>query len=346
MTTTFTTEAQRARRTHRGLWGTLCILGALWAVDARSEESPVRVTARASKPEVTVGEPFEVEVEVSGPARATYTFPPEAAGESAELHSLARQSPPQGATPAPWPANQHRYEARVYAVGEATIPPVSVKYRLPEGTEGEAASEPFKVRVLSLLPKDAKEQKLADIRPPVEVATIPPLVAAVATAVSNPWNLAVAGLLLVSILLAVLWALRRRTVPAPLPRPELPPEAEALSALDRLARAGHFARDDGRGYYIELSLIAKRYLERRLSAPVVEMTSAEMLSYLRDSPHAPDLLASMRDLATAADQVKFARGQALREEGERHLAAVRALIARLEERLRPQPAADTDGKAA
>ena len=53
----------------------------------------------------------------------------------------------------------------------------------------------------------------------------------------------------------------------------------------------------------------------------------------------------MRDLALAADQVKFARGEALREEGERHLAAVRTLVERLEEELRPK-AADASGKAA
>jgi len=193
------------------------------------------------------------------------------------------------------------------------------------------------VKVGSLLPKDPREQGLADIVAPVRVAVAPVF-----------WVALVLGVLLVAATSLWLWRrLRRPTAEAAAARePERPPDEEALRALDRLARAGHFARGDGRGYYIDLSLIAKRYLERRLTAPVVEMTSAEMLSYLRDSPHVTDLLAPMRDLATAADQVKFARGQALREEGERHLAAVCALIARLEDQLRPQPSVDTDGKAA
>ena len=315
---------------------TICVLWALGAPVAESEDKAVRVTARASKAEVTVGEPFVVEVEASGPSGATYTFPPEAAGESTELRSLARQSPPNGETPVPWPANQHRYEARVFALGDVALPALLVRYRLADGTEGDASAAGPTVKVGSLLPKDAQEQGIADIVGPVRVAVAPVFWAALALVV-----------LLASAALWWLWRRSKRKAPlAPTAaEPERPPAEEALRALDRLARADHFARGDGRGYYIDLSFIAKRYLERRLSAPVVEMTSAEMLAHLRDSPHAADLLTPMRDLALAADQVKFARGEALREEGERHLAAVRALIERLEERLRPKPV-DADGKAA
>ena len=313
-----------------------CVFCAFCASVAESEDSAVRLTARALKTEVTVGEPFEVGVEATGPAGATYTFPPEAAGESTELRSLARQSPPTGETPAPWPANQHRYEARVFALGDVALPALLVRYRLADGTEGEASAAGPTVKVGSLLPKDAQEQGIADIVGPVRVGVAPVF-----------WATLTLVVLLASAILWWLWRRSRRKAPlrATAPEPERPPAEEALRALDRLARADHFARGDGRGYYIDLSLIAKRYLERRLSAPVVEMTSAEMLAHLRDSPHAADLLTPMRDLALAADQVKFARGEALREEGERHLAAVRTLVKRLEEKLRPKPV-DADGKAA
>ena len=310
----------------------LCGAGAAGADTAGA----VRVTARAQKTEVTVGEPFLVEIEASGPAGALYTFPPEVGAESAELVSLARQSPPKGESPAPWPPNQHRYEARVYALGDVALPALKVRYRLADGTEGEASAAGPSVKVGSLLPKDAQEQGLADIVGPVRVGVAPVFWAALALAI-----------LFVAAACWWLWRRSRRKAPlAPTaPEPDRPPAEEALRALDRLARADHFARGEGRLYYIGLSLIAKRYLERRLSAPVVEMTSQEMLAYLRDSPHTALLLAPMRDLALAADQVKFARGEALREEGERHLAAVRTLVERLEEELRPK-AADTSGKAA
>ena len=85
-------------------------------------------------------------------------------------------------------------------------------------------------------------------------------------------------------------------------------------------------------------------MERRLEAPIVEMTTAEMLAHLRAAAHTAEMAPLLRDLSGAADQIKFARGRGAAEEAERHLAAVRALIDGLEARLRP--AAPASGAAA
>ena len=129
--------------------------------------------------------------------------------------------------------------------------------------------------------------------------------------------------------------------------PELPADAEALRALDALAASGLLSRGEYRPFYIQLTAVAKRYLERRLGAPVLEMTTAETLAFLRGHAHGGDLLPVVRDLAEAADRIKFAKGQGLAQEAERHLAAVRALVPALEARLRPVVTdAAAEGKAA
>lgn len=331
----------------------LLLLSTAAPVPGAADEAAVRATARADKGEVTVGEAFTVQVEMTGPAGTVFTFPPAAQTETAELASLAGRTPgpdaqgasgvPAGAPrPNPWPSNQHRYEARTFALGEAKLPELRVLYRLPDGTEGEAVAEGPTVKVGSLLPKGEEESPIADIRPPVSVAIAPVF-----------WMALAALLLVVGAPGYLLWRRLRRPAPdaAAAPLAEVPADVEARQALDRLTRADHFARGDGRGYYIALSAIAKRYLERRLDAPVVEMTTAEMLAFLRESSDREPLTPTMRDVAKAADQVKFAKGEALREEGERHLQAVRQLVARLEAQLQPraepgkEPAA-TDGKAA
>ncbi len=125
----------------------------------------------------------------------------------------------------------------------------------------------------------------------------------------------------------------------------MPPDAEALRSLDALAQAGLLDRAEYRRFYVELTIVAKRYLERRLGAPVLEMTTAETLSFLRAHPQGADLTPGVRDLAEAADRVKFAKAVGLRAECERHLAAVRALVPALEARLRP-PQPEPQGKAA
>jgi hypothetical protein len=157
------------------------------------------------------------------------------------------------------------------------------------------------------------------------------------------------GLVVVGALAAALvWWLvsRRKRAPTTLapPAPGLEPDLEALRALDQLVASGRVARGEYRLFYIELTAIVKRYLERRLEAPIVEMTTAEMLARLRATPQAADMAATLRDLAGAADQIKFARQSGLGDEAERHLAAARALITELEARMRP--AASEPGKAA
>jgi hypothetical protein len=304
----------------------------------------VRVTAVPAKSEVTVGETFLVEVRAEGPAGTSWTFAAEAGDEHVELRAASPASPaPAAAASAAPPENVMRYEATLFALKDAAVPEVSVKYRLPDGSEGEAHSEPVPLRVASLLPKDTKEQQLADIRGPVSLG--------IGRAF---W---IAALLLTTALIGLaLWLVKRRRPreAAATPRLELAPDVEALGALEALLATGQLERDEYRPFYITLTAIAKRYLERRLGAPVLEMTSAEMSACLRAHPHGQAFVSAMRELSTAADQIKFAKGTGQHEQAERHVQNVRDLLAGLEARLRPQtapdpialPAARGEGRAA
>jgi hypothetical protein len=251
---------------------------------------------------------------------------------------LELRTPPAsgGAGPPPEPGT-HRYEAAVFSLGELEVPPIPVRYRLLDGTEGEAASGPIALKVVSLLPKDPQQQKLADVRGPLPVGVGRAFWVALVVAVALVAALAI-------------WLVRRRRkaeAPHAAAVPELPADAEALGALAALAASGLLSRGEYRPFYIQLTAVAKRYLERRLDAPVLEMTTAETLGFLRTHAHGGDLLPVVRDLAEAADRIKFAKGQGLAQEAERHLAAVRALVPALEARLRPVATdATAEGKAA
>jgi hypothetical protein len=298
------------------------LLAALLA-DAASPP-PVRVAARPSKTEVTVGETFLVELTAEGPAGTAWTFPNEVRGERIELSPA-----PADASTSPTPGRA-RYRAVVFALKDVAVPEVPVRYRLPDGTQGEMTTEPVPIRVASLLPKDPKEQTLADIRGPVGLGIGRAFWAAVATL----------GLAVVAL---VVWAVRRRRRPsaAAAPAVAVPPDGEALAALDALLASGLLERGAYRPFYIELTAVAKRYLERRLAAPVLEMTSAEMAAFLRDHPHGQPFLPALKELAGAADQIKFARGEGQSEEAARHVRVVRELITGLEARFAPPAALPT-----
>jgi len=307
----------------------LVLLFALSAAAVPADEAPVRVEATPAKTEVTVGEPFRVELKASGPEGASYVFPGELAQDQIELRAVAPEPPASGASTAPSapPPNPgvQGYEATVFGLGEVEIPPLAVRYRLADGREGEVQTTPVKLKVVSLLPKDAGEQKLADIRGPVGVT------------IGRAFWIALAGAaVLLGALGFWLWRLRRKAAAPAIPAlPKIAPDAEALRALERLVASGALVRGEMRPFYIALTAIAKRYLERRLGAPVQEMTSAEMVAFLRDHPIAGELALPLRDLSSAADGVKFARGAGLVPEAERHLAAVRALVRSVEKHLQP-----------
>lgn len=286
---------------------------------AAATPGPVSVSATPAKTEVTVGEPFAVELAASGPAGTTYAFPAATGDDQVELRLL-----PAPASPAPAPGRAS-YQAAVFALENPQLPPVTVRYRLADGSEGEARSAPVPLKVGTLLPKDPKEQSPADIRGPLSLEVGRAFWVGAALAV-----LALAGLL------AWLVRRRRRAAPAATPaRPATPPDVEALAELEALLSSDALARGDYRAFYIALATVAKRYLERRLGAPVLEMTSAEMAAFLRDHAHAAPFQSAVRELSGAADQVKFARAEAQRAEAERHVAAVREIVAGLEARLRP-----------
>jgi len=296
---------------------------------APTPEGPVRVTATPARSDVTVGETFALELKATGPDGTDYTFPADASTDAFELRS---PPPPTGAS-AP-PTGVHRYEAAVFALGTVEVPPIPVRYRLPDGATGEASSAPVKLRVVSLLPK-GEEPKLADVKPPVPVG------------VGRAFWIALGVVVVLAAALAAwLWRrLRRRAAPAAAPAPPVAPDVEALRALEALAAQSLPARGEHRAFYIALTAAAKRYLERRLGAPILEMTTAETLAFLRGHPQADGLHTTVRDVAEAADRIKFARAEGLVAEAERHMTAVRGLVRTLEARLAPPP--DTDeGQAA
>jgi hypothetical protein len=298
--------------------------------EAAPRPGPVTVTASPSKTEVAPGERFVVEVTAKAPTGTTFVFPAEIVTDAAELRPVPATGGPSDTPVAPLPAGVHRYDAAVFELSDATIPALTVEYRLPDGTAGKAATEPVALKVVSRLPKDADPQKIADVRGPLSLS------------VGRAFWVTL-GILGAGLAALVFWLVRRRRRPALAPAtptaPPLDPAAEARAALAALVAADFLARGDHRGFYIVLTAIAKRYLERRLGAPVLEMTTAEMVAFLRDSPPTSALVGPMRDLAGAADQIKFARGAGLTAEAERHTEAVRGMIATTEAAFAPPPAA-------
>ena len=290
----------------------------------------MQVTARPATTEPALAAPFAITVEITGPPGSRFTVPRGGGDDNLEL--VLEDPIPPGPAEAPLeiagPRATLRFRAQAFAIDEAAVPPIPVRFRLADGTSGETASTPVPLRIASVLPKDPQQRQLADLKGPVALEIAPAF-----------WWALGAALLLTAAL--AWWGWRRfRRPQAATAAPAIPalaPDVEALAALDQLAPLAD--APEHQPFYVGLAAVVKRYLERRLGAPVLEMTSAETVAFLRGHAHGEPLLGPVRELVSAADQVKFARAGSLREEAQRHLATGRGVVAALEARLAPPPAA-------
>ena len=206
--------------------------------------------------------------------------------------------------------------------GELPVPGPRLVLVSPEGEKTPVRPPSLSLKVASRLPAGQKPEEIApkDDRP----VRIPPL---------GPWFWGTVVVLVAAAAALAAYLLRRRKKTAEAAEPEipaLPPGPELLAALDALAARLPSNGDDPRGFYSELTHVAKRYLERQLRLPVLEWTTVETVRRLRDAGWDLPRGIAFSDLLGAADQVKFGRAGATRDDAARHLGRARELYEHVE----------------
>jgi hypothetical protein len=115
--------------------------------------------------------------------------------------------------------------------------------------------------------------------------------------------LAILALLALAALAVWLWKKRKKPVVSQPSAKPVPEDVEAYQMLDALATERHL---NPKQFYFRLSLILRRYLERRYGIAAVEMTTEELLPKVDRLPLTLDLAQPLRDFCRAADPIKFA----------------------------------------
>lgn len=207
----------------------------------------------------------------------------------------------------------HRYELNLYETGVKSIPPLSVVLRGEGGKAAELNAGPIAVVSESVLDKDAKDIK--DIKPPLALAYVP-----VAPVVWLCVGAAVAALAV----FAFRRIRRKRELAPPPPRSA---HDVAYDELERLRAMDLIAKGRVKEYYVRISDIVRRYIERRFDLKAPDRTTEEFLAEAGASglldPRARTLVG---DFLMQCDMVKFARYGPTAEEIEGVYAAAKRFV--------------------
>jgi hypothetical protein len=279
------------------------LLAALLLASLALGVEPARVDLVVEPEQGTVGDRFDVRLDLDLPADAR--FEPQTLGPT--LGSLPVVS---GAWEGPREAEGRRLwrwsgQVASYRTGEFTVPPVRLVVEDAAGGRHEVETPERRLRVVSVLdaaPEGAAPQELADIKPP---ASVPP---------DFRWIVAAGGASLALLLAAlVLWWLHRRyaarlaAVPfddSPFRRtpPHVWVYAELQRLLDqRLAESGEVDR-----FFSELARLVKFYLGGRYRVALMERTTDEVPADLEQAGAPEGALAEIAALLALCDRVKFA----------------------------------------
>ncbi len=183
-----------------------------------------------------------------------------------------------------------------FELGELEIPAIPVRVLRADGTEETVSTNP-----IDLVIESAGLDESGDIRtikPPLGIAR-------------NWWLLAPWVLLAAALIAAAVWSyLRMRNRRETAPKPKVPPTPAhviALEALDRLERSDLLTKGETKQFHIEVSEIARVYIEGRWGIDAIDMTTYDVLIELGkvDLPQVD--LERLRDLLNRSDLVKFAK---------------------------------------
>lgn len=142
-----------------------------------------------------------------------------------------------------------------------------------------------------------------------------------------PWVWILLGCVAALLLVALVWwrwkRRRRPEKPTVGDATALPPDEEALAALDALCAQTGMAP---RKFYFRLSAILRRYIERRYEIPAAEMTSEELLPHMDRLPLDRRLAEAFGTFCRETDPIKFAGAAAHRDQADRNLAFCRDFV--------------------
>ena len=209
-----------------------------------------------------------------------------------------------------------------YVSGEHTIPAKVIKYRAQGQTDWQELSvNEVKLEVKSVLDTAPSRTDIRDIRGPKSFT-------------GRIWFymlILLVVLLIIGAILGFILLKNKKEESKALPVAAHTIAYEALAALEK---KDYIRKGETKAYYIELSDIARHYLENRFNIRAPEMTTEEFFIRVKEAGTLSlEHKGLLRDFLTNCDLVKFAKYQPVETEASLSLASARKLIDQTKEEM-------------
>jgi hypothetical protein len=204
--------------------------------------------------------------------------------------------------------NKSEYVITTFTTGEYVIPPITINYADPKGEKRKIQSEPLFILVKSVGATESDKEDIRGLKPPIEIK-------------GGYWTYLL--ILPALVLLGAFGFLYYRQKSKALALPKIPEELKkpawevAFLELENLKNSDILERKEIKKYYIILSDIIRKYLERRYRITALDRTTPEVKSEMKSVKADKEIIDSVYDFLFSCDLVKFAKYVPLKEEIEK-----------------------------
>ncbi len=131
---------------------------------------------------------------------------------------------------------------------------------------------------------------------------------------------------------------RKSLIPFKKEEPELPPHEQAILELDQIKQQKLWQQGRSKEYYTLITDTLRKYMAGRFGMNAMEMTSGEILDFIRTESEAGSVYANLRQILELADFVKFAKMHPLPDENDLTLVNAYLFVSQTKPLDEPRPA--------
>ena len=280
----------------RPLWFIAASVLLLLPLGGVSAQEAIRILSHDFDPDdITIGDPVRLRLRIESDENLNIYLDPIGPSEHEHLE-FDKPQVERIKSESPLTGKAHyevTYPLRAFAIGQHTLPPITIKYTGTDGDSGSIQTPTYLFEVRAVKPPSDTEMK--GIKGPWSV---PP-----------NWLLYILAALLVIVVIGAIIFLyfRRRAKPMDL-QPEAlsqrQPHEIAYEQLNRIEGMNWVAQGEMKVYHTEISHVIRQYIAARYHVPALELTTQELLDRLQHEDVPKELV---QHFFTNCDWVKFAR---------------------------------------